>query len=110
MLAFGTDLINGAALWKIIVVSLICGAGAAIAFGLLILGLSRARGEGNHGPGDRVFGYALAGICGAFCVAVVVFGLKATIDKPAKKPSPPPKSAALTQPSSAAPKSLTLPL
>jgi hypothetical protein len=103
MLAFGTDLINGAALWKIIVVSMVCGAGAAIAFGLLILGLSRARGEGNHGSGDRVFGYALAGICAAFCIAVVVFGLKATIDKPAsKKPPPPAKSASL--------KSRTLPL
>jgi hypothetical protein len=96
MLAFGTDLINGAALWKIIVVSLVCGAGAAIAFGLLLLGLSRARGEGNTGgAGNRIFGYTLAGVCAAFCVAVVVFGLKATIDKPASKKPPAPKSAAL---------------
>jgi hypothetical protein len=97
MLAFGTDLINGAALWKIIVVSMICGAGAAIAFGLLLLGLSRARGDGSDGStGNRVMGYVLAGICAAFCVAVVVFGLKATIDKPAsKKPPPSSKTAAL---------------
>jgi hypothetical protein len=103
MLAFGTDLINGAALWKIILVSLVCGSGAAIAFALLLLGLSRARGENSDGTTtNTVLGYALAGICAAFCVAVVVFGLKATIDKPAKKPSPPPKSAAL--------KTRTLPL
>jgi hypothetical protein len=96
MLAFGTDLINGAALWKIIVVSMICGAGAAIAFGLLILGLSRARGEGNTGGSTkRVIGYTVAAVSAAFCLAVVVFGLKATIDKPASKKPPPPKSAAL---------------
>jgi hypothetical protein len=96
MLGFGTDLINGAALWKIIVVSLVCGGGAAIAFGLLLLGLSRARGEGNTGgSGNRIFGYTLATVCAAFCVAVVVFGLKATIDKPASKKPPASKSAAL---------------
>ncbi len=96
MLVFGTNLINGAALWRILLVSLICGSGAAIAFALLLLGLSRARGESSDGStGGRIGGYALAGICAAFCVAVVVFGLKATIDKPASKPSPPPKTSEL---------------
>jgi hypothetical protein len=92
MLAFGTDLINGAALWKIILASLVGGAGVAIAFGLLLVGLSRSR---SAQAGERTFGYGLAALSAAFCVAAVVFGLIATIDKPASKPSPPSKSAAL---------------
>jgi hypothetical protein len=98
MLVVGTNLINGAALWKIILVSLVCGSGAAIAFGLLLVGLSRSRGEGSSGStGDRVLGYAVAGICTLFVLAVIVFGLKATIDKPAsKKPPAASKSAALS--------------
>jgi hypothetical protein len=97
MLAFGTDLINGAALWRIILVSLICGSGAAIAFGLLLVGLSRARGEGSsRSEGGRSVGYAVSGICALFIAAVLVFGVKATLDKPAKKPAPAPKSAAIS--------------
>jgi F0F1-type ATP synthase membrane subunit c/vacuolar-type H+-ATPase subunit K len=92
LLAFGTDLINGAALWKIILASLVGGAGVAIVFGVLLLGLSRAR---SPQAGGRTLGYAVAGLSAAFCIAAVVFGLIATIDKPASKPSPPSKSAAL---------------
>jgi hypothetical protein len=82
MLGFATDLINGAALWKIIVASLVGGAGVAIAFGLLLLGLQRAR----RGGGDRVLGYGLATVCLAFCLAAVVIGVVAMVDKPASKP------------------------
>lgn len=96
MLAFATDLINGAALWRILVVSLVCGSGAAIAFGLLLVGLSRARGDGSSGSeGGRFLGYAVSGICALFIVAVIVFGVRATVDKPKSKPAPAPKSAAL---------------
>jgi nitrate reductase gamma subunit len=82
MLGFATDLINGAALWKIILASLFGGAGVAIAFGLLLLGLRRAR----QGGSDRVLGYGLATLSAAFCVAAVVVGLVAMVDKPASKP------------------------
>jgi hypothetical protein len=92
MLAFGTDLINGAAVWKIILASLVGGAGVAIAFGVLLLGLSRAR---SSQAGQRTLGYGVAAISAAFCIAAVVFGLIATIDKPASTPSPPSKSAAI---------------
>lgn len=83
MLGFATDLINGAALWKIIVASLVGGAGVAIAFGLILLGLHRAR---RGGGGDRALGYGLATVCAAFCLAAVVIGVVAMIDKPASKP------------------------
>ncbi len=61
------------------------GAGVAIAFGLLLLGLQQAR---KRGP-SRILGYGLATVCGAFCVTAVVVGLIAMIDKPASKPPAP---------------------
>jgi hypothetical protein len=78
LLAFGTDLINGAALWKIILVSLVCGGGVAIVFGLLLLGLTRARS--SH-TGERVAGYSVATLSAAFCIAAVVFGIVAMVHK-----------------------------
>jgi NADH:ubiquinone oxidoreductase subunit 6 (subunit J) len=82
MLGFATDLINGAALWRIIVASLVGGAGVAIAFGVLLLGLHQARKGGS----DRFVGYGIATICATFCVAAVVVGVIAMADKPASKP------------------------
>ena len=82
MLGFATDLINGAVLWRIIVASLVGGAGVAIAFGFLLLGLHRAR----RGGSDRIVGYGIATVCATFCVAAVVVGVIATPDKPASKP------------------------
>jgi NADH:ubiquinone oxidoreductase subunit 6 (subunit J) len=93
MLAFGTDLINGAALWKIILASLIGGAGVAIAFGLILIGLTRA-GEAKSESG-RLASYAFSTLAGAFCLAAVVAGVIATVQKPSssKAPAPPSKSA-----------------
>jgi hypothetical protein len=82
MLGFATDLINGAALWKIIFASFVGGAGVAIAFGVLLLGLHRARNGGS----DRFVGYGIATACATFCVAAVVVGVIAMADKPASKP------------------------
>jgi NADH:ubiquinone oxidoreductase subunit 6 (subunit J) len=82
MLGFATDLINGAALWKIIVASFVGGAGVAIAFGVLLLGLHQARKGGS----DRFVGYGIATACATFCVAAVVVGVIAMADKPASKP------------------------
>jgi multisubunit Na+/H+ antiporter MnhB subunit len=92
MFPIATDLINGAALWKIILASLVAGAGVAIAFGLLLLGLQLKR---RRKRGDRAAGYGIAALSAAFCVAAVAFGLYAVIHKPASKPSSSGKSAAL---------------
>lgn len=89
MVAFASSLINGAAVWKIVVASLVGGAGVAIAFGLLLLGLQRARAA-RAGAGGRLLGYSVAALAGAFCIAAVVIGLVAMIDKPASKPPPQP--------------------
>lgn len=92
MLTFATSLINGAELWKVILASLIGGAGVAIAFGLAILGAELSQSDKG---GERVAGFGLATVCGLFCLAAVVIGLIAMIDKPASKPAPAPKSAAV---------------
>jgi hypothetical protein len=42
MLSFADPIVDTSALWKIILASLAGGAGVAIAFGILLIGLSRA--------------------------------------------------------------------
>jgi len=73
------SLINGSALWRIIVASFVGGAGVAIVFGVLLLGLSR--GEAATGPTQRLGGYALSVVCAVFCIAAVVVGVYATVHK-----------------------------
>jgi nitrate reductase gamma subunit len=85
MLTFASPLINGAAVWKIVVASLVGGAGVAIAFGLLLLGLQRAR-SARAGGGGRLLGYSVAALAATFCLAAVVIGIVAMVDKPASKP------------------------
>lgn len=90
-------LIKWSALWKIIVVALIGGAGVVIAFGILLIGLKWARRPG--GGATRLGGYSLAAICGAFCLAAVVLGIHAMAHKPKSKPAKPAtKSALIAQP------------
>jgi hypothetical protein len=99
MLTFATDLINGAALWKIILVSLVAGGGVTIAFGLLLLGLEQA--DVTPGPasgsttsgGTRVAGFGLSTIAALFCVAAVAFGVYAMVKKPSSKKPTKSKSA-----------------
>ena len=73
------SLINGSALWRIVLASFIGGAGVAIAFGVLLLGLSR--GTAATGPTQRVGGYAVSVVCAVFCIAAVVIGIYATVHK-----------------------------
>src|SRR5215469_14884088 len=92
MLVLASPYINWSALWKIALASLIGGAGVVIVFGFLLLGVKIAN---NAKSGGREWaGYALSGVCGLFCIAVVGAGIYAILNKPAsKKPAKPTKSA-----------------
>jgi len=90
--------INWSALWKICLAALIGGAGVVIVFGFLLLGVKIAN---NAKAGGREWaGYALSGVCGLFCVAVVAAGIYAILNKPSsKKPAPKKTASALIAPS-----------
>jgi len=79
MLGFASAIVDTNALWKIIVASLAGGAGCAIAFGILLLGLSR--GSTTHNGGARVLSYGVVLLAGLFCVAAVVLGIHAMVSK-----------------------------
>jgi len=98
VLVVASPYINWSALWKICVAALIGGAGVVIVFGILLLGVKIAN---NAKSGGREWaGYALAGVCGLFCVAVIGAGIYAILNKPAsKKPAPKKTAAALVAPS-----------
>ena len=98
MLLVATPYIDWNALWKICLAALVGGAGVVIVFGFLLLGVKIAN---NAKSGGREWvGYSLAGVCGLFCVAVIVAGIYAMVNKPAsKKPAPKKTAAALVAPS-----------
>ena len=98
MLILASPYINWSALWKICVAALIGGAGVVIVFGFLLLGVKFAN-DAKAG-GREWAGYALAGVCGLFCVAVIVAGIYAMVNKPSsKKPAPKKTAAVLIAPS-----------
>jgi hypothetical protein len=98
MLILASPYINWSALWKIVVAALVGGAGVVIVFGFLLFGVKIAT---NAKSGGREWmGYALAGVCGLFCVAVIGAGLYAILNKPSsKKPAPKKTAAVLIAPS-----------
>ena len=65
MLGFAAPIVDTSALWKIIAASLAGGAGCAIAFGILLIGLSRAQQTNNGGV--RVLNYGIVALAGLFC-------------------------------------------
>jgi hypothetical protein len=79
MLSFASPIVDTSALWKIIVASFAGGAGVAVAFGILVLGVSRAQATENGGT--RALGYGVALLAGAFCIAAVVLGIHAMTTK-----------------------------
>jgi NADH:ubiquinone oxidoreductase subunit 6 (subunit J) len=81
MSVFATPLINTSALLKIIVVAFAAGAGVVIAFGFLLLGLSRAGKTENRST--RLANYAISALAGLFCIAAVALGVYAMAKKPA---------------------------
>jgi hypothetical protein len=99
MAILASSYIDWNALWKIILAALVGGAGVVIVFGFLLLGVKIANNA--KGSGREWAGYALAGVCGLFCVAVIAAGLYAILNKPAsKKPAPKKTASALIAPSS----------
>ena len=96
-----TPIINGGALWKIVLASALGGIGVVIAFGLLVLFVTRAEQvRATHG-GERILYLLGSAVCGAFCLAVVVIGIYAMAKKPATpKPKATKAAAALVAPAS----------
>ena len=79
MLAFASPIVDTSALWKIILASFAGGAGCAVAFGILLYGVSR--GQSTQNGGVRVLNYGLAVLAGAFVIAAVVLGIHAMTTK-----------------------------
>jgi hypothetical protein len=93
-----TALINTTALWKIILASLLGGVGVVVAFGVLLLGLSKASAAKGK-PGEQAGFYLVSGICGLFCVAAIAVGIYAMAKKPSSPaPKPAKPAAALVRP------------
>jgi hypothetical protein len=95
MSAFASSLINWSALGNIVVAALIGGAGVVIALGLALLALEHARACNR--VGGLLAHWALAGVCGLFCIGAVAVGVYTMAEKPsaksAAKPKPPSLSA-----------------
>jgi hypothetical protein len=79
MLALADPIVDTSALWKIIAASLAGGAGCAIAFGIVLIGISRAQATNNGGV--RVLNYTIATLGVLFCLAAVVLGIHAMTTK-----------------------------
>jgi nitrate reductase gamma subunit len=96
MLALADAIVDLSALWKIVVVGLVAGSGVVVVFGFGLLGLQRARRDGQ-----TVTGYLTAGVASLFIVAVLVAGVYSMTKKPSTSPKPAKKSAALVLPAGA---------
>ena len=84
MLIFGDPIIDGSALWKIILVALIGGCGIVVVYGFLLLGIKFATtpdASGTQSERSKLTGYALAAICGLIVLGVVVLGIYAMTKK-----------------------------
>ena len=96
MHAFASSLIDWNALGRIALTAFVAGGGVVIAFGLMLLGLERARAaDSGH---LRLAHWVLAGACGVCCVAALLIGIYAMADKPSPRHASRPKSAALATP------------
>lgn len=91
--SIAASLINWSALGKIVLVALVGGGGVVIALGLALLNVERAKAA--TGRGRRIAHWGSAGVCGVCCIAALSIGIYAMVDKPAAKPAPKSKPAAL---------------
>ena len=80
MLGIAAPIVVLSALWKIIVASLVGGAGVAIVFGFVVLGVERAQNQ-DGGGGARVMNYSIAAVAAAFCLFAVAIGVYAMTQK-----------------------------
>jgi NADH:ubiquinone oxidoreductase subunit 6 (subunit J) len=92
MNVIATPLVDWSAVGKIVIVAFAGGAGVVIAFGLLLLGLSRASKSTNELT--KLANYTLSALAAVFCVGAVVLGIYAMAKKPASPKPKPAKSAA----------------
>ena len=80
MLGIAAPIVVLSALWKIIVASLVGGAGVAIVFGFVVLGTERAQ-QPSAGSGARALNWSMAVLAGAFCLFAVALGIYAMTQK-----------------------------
>jgi hypothetical protein len=80
MLGLASPLVVWSAIWKIVLASLVGGAGVAIVFGFVILGTERAQ-QAGEGAGGKALGYSIAAVAAAFCIFAVVVGVYAMTQK-----------------------------
>jgi hypothetical protein len=76
-----TPLINGTALWHIVLVSVAAG---AIAFGLILLGSEWGQ-EARNSIG-KAGGWLLSLLAAAFCIAAIVIGIHVMVNPAKSKP------------------------
>lgn len=84
MLLLGDPLIDGSALWKIILVALIGGCGIVVVYGFLLLGIKYATttdASGQQTERHKLIGYALSALCGLAVLGVIVLGVYAMTQK-----------------------------
>ncbi len=80
MLGLATPIVVWSAIWKIIVASLVGGAGVAIVFGFVVLGVERGTESGAGGT-TKAVNFTMAALAGAFCIFAVVVGIYAMTKK-----------------------------
>ncbi|MFL5862165.1 MAG: hypothetical protein ACJ780_15525 [Solirubrobacteraceae bacterium] len=96
MTAFASSMIDWNALGRITLAAFVAGGGVVLAFGLMLLGLERARAAKSRHL--RLAHTAMAGACGVCCLGVLLIGIYAMTEKPPPKHASKPKSAALAPP------------
>jgi hypothetical protein len=74
-------LVDTTALWKIIAASAIGGIGVVIAFGLVLIGISRSRETAGGSAAARTGYLALSTLSALFCLAAVAVGIWAMTKK-----------------------------
>ncbi len=80
MLAMAAPIIVWSAILKIIIASLVGGAGVAIVFGFVVLGVERGTSP-NAGGTVKAVNFTMAALASAFCVFAVVVGIYAIVKK-----------------------------
>jgi hypothetical protein len=83
MIVLATPLVMWDDVLKILLAGLIGAVGVVVLYGFLLLAVSRARSSTSEGV--RILDYVIAGVCGTLCIAAVVIGIYAMVNKP--KPS-----------------------
>jgi cation transporter-like permease len=80
MLGFASPIVIWSAMWKIVVASLVGGAGVTIVFGFVVLGVERAQ-KPDAGGTAKLVNYSIATVAAAFCIFAVVIGIHAMTQK-----------------------------